>query len=211
MSTIFRLEKTCAVCHKSFKTTQLGSTNEFGSRDLDLRPAEMQRSTMRYWVESCPNCGYVAYNIEATPKIKKQFLQTEAYVSCDGLAFQSDLAEEFYRLHLIGLETGNASTAYHAALYAAWACDDAQDTANAVACRLKAIPCLMELAEQDRKLAETLTVAKTDLMRRAGLFDQLIEEYAGKTFSDELLAKIVAFQVEKAKQRDTACYRVCDV
>lgn len=63
---------------------------------------------------------------------------------------------------------------------------------------------------KDARMAETLTIAKADVLRRAELFDQVIEEYSGKVFSEDLLNEICQFQIEKAKQKDADCYRVCD-
>src|SRR5438093_611864 len=60
MTTFFRQDVTCVNCRKSSEHHVLSSTNAFGSADLDLRPPEMKRSTMRAWLQLCPHCGYVA-------------------------------------------------------------------------------------------------------------------------------------------------------
>ena len=57
---------------------------------------------------------------------------------------------------------------------------------------------------------DNLLVLKSDLMRRAGQFDELIEQYADVSFDDDLLDKILAFQIGKAKEKDDRCYRVED-
>lgn len=47
-------------------------------------------------------------------------------------------------------------------------------------------------------------------MRRAGQFDELVEQYASIDFDDDLLNKILAFQIAKAKEKDAGCCRVED-
>lgn len=60
MTTVFSSEVRCAVCGHESQVSQIGSTNSFGSSDLDTRPAEMQRSTISMWVFCCPCCGFCA-------------------------------------------------------------------------------------------------------------------------------------------------------
>ena len=60
MTTFFSQDVSCANCHNSSQHDVLGSTSTFGRPDLDLRPAEMQRSTMEVWLQVCPHCRYIA-------------------------------------------------------------------------------------------------------------------------------------------------------
>ena len=48
-------------------------------------------------------------------------------------------------------------------------------------------------------------------MRRTGQFETMINAYASVQFDEELLNQILRFEVEKAKEKNTACYRVEDV
>lgn len=52
---------------------------------------------------------------------------------------------------------------------------------------------------------------RADLMRRAGQFETMINAYASVQFDEELLNQILRFEVEKAKEKNTTCYRVADV
>ena len=52
---------------------------------------------------------------------------------------------------------------------------------------------------------------RADLMRRAGQFEELIAEYASVKFDEDLLNQILEFEIEKAKIKDIACYRVENV
>ena len=53
----------CTLCNKENEFTEIMSSNEFGSPDLDTRPPEMMRSTIFTWVQQCSRCGYCASNI----------------------------------------------------------------------------------------------------------------------------------------------------
>jgi hypothetical protein len=55
----------CAVCGNKSVTDGLMSTNTIGPPDLDMRPAEMQRSTMGYWVDNCEKCAINLHEIAA--------------------------------------------------------------------------------------------------------------------------------------------------
>jgi len=211
MSTFYRTSKRCTVCKTKSEQTVIGSTNTFGSPDLDLRPPEMRRSTMYYWPEKCPHCGFVSYDLEQKTAIRKKWLESEAYTTCEGHSFISDLAAMFYKIYMIAKETNDSRDAFNALMNAAWASDDCSDTENALLCRRMLLPYLEQEIAKDARMAETLTIARADVLRRAELFDQVIEEYSGKVFSEDLLNEICQFQIEKAKQKDADCYRVCDV
>ena len=49
MSTHINVERICSVCNNRSDHIILGSSNTFGSPDLDLSPAQMLRSTMCWW------------------------------------------------------------------------------------------------------------------------------------------------------------------
>ena len=71
MTTIGKISAECVICGKESEHTSITSSNAMGSPDLDLRPPEMQRSTMEWWLQECPACGYVAPDIsESVASIK---------------------------------------------------------------------------------------------------------------------------------------------
>ncbi len=57
------LEK-CIVCGTESRHLVLLSSNTFGGEDLDGRPPNMLRRTMKRWVQRCRRCGYCATNLE---------------------------------------------------------------------------------------------------------------------------------------------------
>ncbi len=198
----------CAVCGAKSEQLSLISTNAFGSPDLDLRPPEMERSTMEYWVQKCPRCGYVAEHLEKVPKIHAPFLKKDEYRKCLGLTFKSDLAETFFQQYLIQVVEKDTQKAFYAALHAAWACDDEGDEEKAVLCRKYALAELDKLIEKAED--ETLFVQRADLLRRAGLFETVIEEYEDRVYSEDLLTRVAMFQVRKSYAGDSSCYTVAD-
>ena len=211
MSTFMPVECKCAICGAVNAYRVVASTNSFGSPDLDLRPAEMQRSTMPSWIQECPSCGYVAYEVSDSSCVTKEWLRSGRYLSCDGINFSSGLAVQFYKLYLISLEDKKIRNAFSAIHRAAWACDDELDKENAITCRKKAIALIDELMIDQDTNKDTLLLIKADLLRRAMLFEQLITEYSSVQFQDKLLNQILAFQIQKARQKDPYCYRLDNV
>ena len=209
MSLPMKIQVICSICRKKSAQTVMASTNTRGTPDLDLRPPEMMRSTMAWWIQECPKCGYVSTSLDDKISIKRRWLKQNFYKNCNNRNFSSALAARFYKHYLIKAATKNAYIAFSEALHAAWVCDDAGDTENAIHCRLCALEELDKILNSVEK-TEDLVVIRADLLRRTGQFDTLITEYAGNTFSDDVLNKITAFQIEKAKEQDTACYRVED-
>ena len=212
MTMLARVKKFCAVCGELNTYVDVMSTNTFGgSPDLDLRPAEMKRSTMGSWIQACPKCGYVSKRISDQTFVSKVWLQSEKYLTCDGISFVSDLAKNFYRYYLLNHRKLELEDAFYAILHAAWACDDVKDDENAKLCREKAIILGMILIKRNCDNVDNIKLLCADLMRRAGKFDQLISTYKSVHFDDDLLNQILKFQIEKAKAKDVSCYRIDDV
>ena len=209
MSTMKIMTVRCGVCRSESKQRVLTSTNAFGAPDLDLRPPEMQRSTMSMWLAECPVCGYVAPSISEPTRVSRELLDSKEYKGTGGIFFESDLARRFYRHYLISRRSGKVKDAFYAALHAAWASDDAWDADNAREMRLlslRELDALMKMKRGD----ETLLLLKCDIMRRAGLFDELIALYGETTLTEKLPNEILAFQLERARARDGARYTVSD-
>ena len=195
----------CSICGKKSEFFVMMSTSSFGSPDLDLRPPELQRSTMCYWIQECPECGYVAADIseKAKPEITREWLESDEYTSCYGIKFESDLATRFFKHCINSLRVEDFEEAFYAVLHAAWACDDEFDFDNAKKCREIAIRLTSKI-----ELDENLSVMKADLLRRSGNFDRLIKEYSSVKYSNEDLNQIIEFELKKAHEKDDNCYTV---
>ena len=206
MTTVDDVEMTCSVCKKTSNHYLMLSSNQFGYQDMDFRPSEMYRSTMHMWVLECPHCGYVANRLEDKLEINPDFIQSDKYVTCDGIDFKSDLSRIFYRSYLIECEKKDDESAFFSALYCAWSCDDAKDTVNSKYLRQLAIGKIDTITESGMEGFEKIIVIKSDLLRRIGEFDRLLEEYENLVIGDELLDGIISFEVEKARLRDDKWY-----
>ena len=212
MSTFDLIRKKCAVCGTEQETAELMSTNAFGAPDLDMRPPEMQRSTMHLWAQECPSCGYVAADIEDPCPVDPAFLQSEEYRSCGGMTLSSELAARFFRQYLILIQSGRNEEAFHALRHAAWACDDEEDKESAKRIRklaLKIADTFRDSLEPGE--AEALELIKADLMRRAGEFNEVYNTYAPMILDDPDMNAVLSFQIHKAGECDDACYTLEDV
>ena len=160
---------------------------------------------MHVWIQECPHCGYVAGDLSDELEISKDYLKCEEYRTCEGNDFKSDLSKRFYKLHMIGRESGNAEKAFYSLRNCIWKCDDVQDEL-AVEMRKRAVELADELIERDTEDKEILILMKADFLRRSGQFDRLVEEYENIALDDENCDKILRYQIEKAKEQDDKCY-----
>ena len=212
MTMIRDIEMKCGACGKTSSQPVLLSTNCWGSPDLDLRPSEMKRSTMNMWVLECPHCGYVASDIEREPEIPMDFLKTEEYLTCDGFEFEGNIAKKFFKNYLISKQSSNIPGCFFNLLRCAWDCDDKKDVKNAIKIRKLALTYVDDAISQfegDEK--NNFLLIKADVLRRSGEFDKLVEEYKDLIIGEELLDRIITFQILKAREGDDACYTVEDV
>ena len=210
MSTFFSENIRWAVCGQISEVDVMGSSNSFGSPDLDLRPAAMLRYTMRFWVQECPHCGYVAAQLDAPTAITHEWLQSDAYQQCEGLCAQESMVRRFYRQAMIDRHLEQWEDAFFALLHGAWCCDDLGDDENARYLRTMALE-MLERMRQENPWHANLKLIRADVLRRAGQFDRLLTEYADCVMERPVEAAVLAFQLECAKRGDTGCYRIDQV
>ena len=140
MTNLAGSSKKCAACGAQIDYTTVLSTNTLGSPDLDLRPAEMQRSTMEFWVVECPECRFVQYPSDATP-VDMDFIRSGEYRSLIH-ALIPETANRFQRLAVSLLQSGQKkSEAAEAYTRAAWDCEDQGYEKEAVLFRERAADC----------------------------------------------------------------------
>lgn len=205
MTIIRDYEIKCEICGETSTQPVLVSTNTWGYPDLDLRPAEMQRSTMNTWVHECPCCGYVSSHLKNEDGIGKEFLESKEYQSCGGLDFISDLSKRFYKRYLIAKKTGNLQTAFYSILNCMWKCDD-EDDPLASDMRRMLVRMTDELIESSAEDKDNLIIMKADYLRRSGQFDELIKQYENLKTGKDNHDRIISFQIKKARERDDSCY-----
>jgi hypothetical protein len=179
MTTLFKTEECCFICGNRSEHHEMGSSSEFGSPDLDLRPAPMMRSTVRWWVHRCPTCGYCAPRICDGPEIAKQIIGSPEYISRLSDPAFTDVANHFRCHALIQTAAGNHAGAGWAALNAAWICDDDGKEAEgaAQACRREAIASFTTAREAGQQItgeADGDMLLLADLNRRTGQFAEAV-------------------------------------
>lgn len=171
MTTLYEENARCAVCGYEAEYNGIGSTNSFGSPDLDTRPPEMQRSTMFAWVQRCPECGYCASDVSKAPSQSAALVRTPEYArQLYDLTFP-ELANSFLCKALIDESSGDYAAAAWALIHAAWACDDDARPKPARTCRSKAAAMIEKALGSGQQFAEqdgADTAIQVDLLRRAG-------------------------------------------
>lgn len=211
MTTVRKFDKKCAICTETSPQSIMTSTSTWGYPDLDLRPAEMKRSSMFAWLQECPHCGYVARDIEQSQvKIPLDFLKSEEYLTCEGHDFKSDLAKRFYRHHLISKANDIHDLEFYSLLHCAWVCDDNDDNL-AVDIRNLALKSIDKVDTKNDDEKDNLKLIKADLLRRSLQFDELIGEFKDVFFEDKIKNEIINFQLELSAKKDSGCYTIEDI
>lgn len=217
MTTIQTEEVTCGVCGKETTQISIGSTSIFGPPDLDSRPAEMQRSTIKYWVHRCPRCGYCGSSIQDGDPSLKPFLKTHEYLAQSKKRGIPRLARDFLCTSMLEEHTDNLRAAAWSLIFAAWVCDDEQLSERASDCRKRAYELIQRIqVAGDPWMPQpgADVVMGADLLRRAGLFDEaenLIGAFERADDVDDVINKLISFELELVKARDSACHTLAEV
>jgi hypothetical protein len=210
MTTYFRQSVTCANCRKPSEHQALGSTNAFGSPDLDLRPPEMQRSTMRSWLQVCPHCGYTAADLSEVHGDLAAVSGAEYRHTTSDQRFP-ELARRFLA-HALLFVSAEPVTAAHARLRAAWVCDDADQTELAAECRSLAADCFATLRRfEDSEGGITQGAVFVDVLRRAGQFERAggeCDALLAYASAKGILRQVLTFQRQLIGERDQRAHRV---
>lgn len=211
MTTLFNETVTCKVCGTANEIASLGSTNAFGSPDLDLRPPEMQRSTMGFWVNECKGCGYVAADLSEDIGVTEQMVIDANRVIRKEFRSAPSLARQFLQAsRWASSEYGRAMQLLHAA----WAFDDAKQADNATLARMQSAGFLKAVIPgEESDDQSSLRVMLTDILRRSGEYLAAIKtanELLEDSTTDDTLRKVAAFQLGKCNAKDDSCYTVAD-
>ena len=203
---------TCSVCKAENRFVKIKSFTSFGYPDLDLLPPKMDRSKTPFSVQECRRCGYVNRTVEVPlpASVNSDWLQSDAYQSCEGIHLESSLAKRYYRQYMVCREGHQIKEAFDAVLKTAWMCDDDHNKRGAVLCRLIAADMIEELLDTDPDPYYGILWA--DLMRRAEQYDRVLEESENKHYprGQEMLEALLMFERKKAKERDNRGYSISD-
>lgn len=215
MTTLYREKIQCALCGCESEFTGIGSTNAFGSPDLDTRPPEMQRSTIYAWVQRCPECGYCASDISRS--------NPESAVVVNGAEYQAqlknheflELANSFLCKAIIDRERNDYMSATWALIHAAWARDDAEQPTQARICRTKAATMLIDAEAHNQQVVEqdgASTAILVDLLRRSGQFAEAQKVLATRrnSIKEDIILRILDFQMTLIEKDDDTCHTIDD-
>lgn len=216
MTTIFEEKKRCALCNSENQFGFIGSTNTFGSSDLDTRPPEMQRSTMSVWVQRCPVCGYCTFDVSTSRPGSEAVVNSEEYRKQLNSKLYPELANSFLCKSIIDREADDYARSTLALIHAAWVCDDADYPIEAKICRYKAAEILVTAESRGQVIAEqqgVSTLILVDLLRRSGHFDDARKAIAErrKGITVEIILRSLDFQSVLIQKGDTSCHNISEV
>ena len=218
MTTRYEEKVQCAVCNTKSTFTSIGSTNEFGSPDLDTRPPEMMHSTIFAWVQRCPECGYCNSDIStapSAPSMAATLVHSPEYTLQLNDPMYPDLANSFLCMGLIEEKSGNYVEAAWSLIHASWSCDDADLSGPAKACRIKAAHMMETALANGQQFSEQQgveTAIQVDLLRRAGRHTEAQQLISAKRamITDDIISKILLFQDELLKNGDESSQTIED-
>ncbi len=180
MFKIMEIETECSLCGQASLQKVITSPDRTGLPDLDTRPPESLRSSLPYWVQRCPNCGYCAPDIDREYPLAVYVVRQEGYQALLRKRSLPQLARSFLAWAMIQQANGEGLSAGWSALHAAWACDDAGKPAAALWCRQQALASFERARGRGKNLpgfedsgAEEILLA--DLYRRTGQFEKAVE------------------------------------
>jgi hypothetical protein len=185
----------CGVCGTSVRLEFRAPQPEIAP-DLDMRPGEPTRSTLRDWIQVCPGCGAAAPALSALPASARTVVESDEYRLLSTTSLEETLP--FRRWAKICGHTGDHAEEAEALLQAAWAADDAATMTEAA--RLRTEVAAMWDGTDDVELG----LRRLDVLRRAGLFDEAASW--ARTMvdrgADELARSIISFQQARIAARD---------
>jgi hypothetical protein len=187
----------CAVCGAMVRPVFKAPAPELAP-DLDFRPGEPARSTLRRWVAECSGCGAAAPDLSAVSLEDAEVVRGDPEYAA--LRAQAPVfARPFLLWALLCQRRNEPWPAAEALLQAAWAADDAEETEWAVAWRQQAASVWPPSDAIQPRLC------LVDIYRRAGEFPNAaaVAETLGQEPLDESSAAILAFQRRLIGEQET--------
>jgi tetratricopeptide (TPR) repeat protein len=215
MTTTLKADVVCGVCGERNPQVHIASTNSFGSPDLDLRPPEMQRSTIVHGVHRCPSCGCCARDLSKVPGSARSLIDSTEYRAQLTHVDFPELANMFACYAMILEAEGDYPGATWARINAAWACDDTRQAEAAIQCRNEAIRLAHIVRERRLNLKDEPDADHAilvDLLRRAGRFDEALDEAdaAISSAKEQTVRAVLLYQKGLIAKSDAATHTVAD-
>jgi len=205
----------CAVCGKICSVTEINSTNEFGSPDLDTRPAEMARSAIKGLVQVCTGCTYCSDDLSKIEPELAPLVYSQAYRDIFGEVGFSANASYWRCKAWLEEKQEKYAEAFWSTMNAAWDCDDHEVESTALKSRGEAIAYYKSAQKHEQSLTEDPAAAPLILMdlyrriRDRDGFERTIKRYS-KKIKDPLHKKIMAFQAYLMNCYDCGSYTLDD-
>jgi len=202
------------MCGEDVDCHVLNSTNSFGSPDLDLRPPEMQRSTMDAWLQECPKCHFVNRNLTYSITNARAILESSRYQELIAKKRIPEVARKFACFALLNAD--DSEKAGEALVRSAWACDDAGAVEDAVAFRNQAADLLLSLQPfADNEDRVTLATALVDILRRASRFSDaqtlaMTLRSMKSVEANQIIGTVLDYQMRLCHSSDGRCYTIED-
>jgi hypothetical protein len=172
----------------------------------------MARSTMAYWVQTCPDCGYCAADIAKADSDISSIVRSRSYQLRLTAPYFPQLANRFLCQALIHEMSGSHLAAANVRIYAAWCCDDAALPEQATYCRSGAIESI-EKAKRHKYIDRSFGMkpeVMIDLFRRSGRFaeaSELLRSVIDEK-TDYLSLRVLRFQQRLIERQDTGGYNL---
>lgn len=194
----------CGVCGHECREVFRAPQPEIAP-DLDMRPGEPTRSTLRDWVQVCGQCGAAAPDLAALPAAAEAAVKADGYRALSTSALEETLP--FRRWAFICQQLGDAAQQAEALLQAAWAADDAAAMSEAAKLRQEVAALWSESDDPETGMR------RLDVLRRAGAFAEAEAwaEIMTRREPDELARIIIRFQRARIAARDIGRHLISSV
>ena len=219
---LIRTGVSCGACGgKSEQTLSPAEPDPRLLPDLDSRPHGAIRSTVAFWIQRCPHCGYCAADIANIHEKAIDLVQSADYQrALTDERFPSKV-REFLCHARICAQAGQPADAGWCCLHAAWLCDDSADSEAGVRCRELALDYWKQAKLQGEDFGEggMEYVLVVDLLRKMGRFEDALVNCSQTLDSHDeldsplppLVEHILRFEKTLVQKRDTGTYRISDL
>jgi hypothetical protein len=196
----------------------------------------MMRSTLKYTLQICPFCGYIAFDIsEKHEAITEELVKSERYQQQRLDPVFPMMADVFLCHAQLEELSSSYSSAGWSCLKAAWVCDDEIDsfrlekieadkvgevtitaTLSAKKCRIEAVRLFLKARESGQVLAKQKSgeqVLLADVLRRSERFEEakLECESGFRLKPDKVISDILRLEQMAIENRDPSCYNMSQV
>jgi hypothetical protein len=188
-------QRRCGVCGAPARPPFRAPQPEIAP-DLDMRPGEPARSTLRDWIQLCPNCTAAAPDLQTLPATARQVVESVEYRGLTTSGLEETLP--FRRWATICRHLGDTPNEAEALLQAAWAADDAAEMTEASHLREQVVRLWGDPSDEETALRQL------DVLRRSGAFEAADARAIALMHRNlsETAAAIVRFQRARIAARD---------